>query len=812
MSTKMVKGMTKGKGGSVDTHSATSTVRRLARLESLVDELVGANFPEQLESVRQKITNEIMEREVQDKVLHTYIKTMQLQPSGASVPAPSSAQGTPYPPPCSVAEAAELSAQQEVVRTQLFAVSQVFQRDLSALQRCVNELRERVDIVESPTKARGDAAVRAAENSVRAIEQQAASPVVGAQTASSQQPFCTQAQVELLLTGAISEARTSWRADIEHEILNVNERKAELGRVLVKEFERSIVGTHAKRLAAAEDKLQSICVDLSKVQSSTEALSLSARSTKDTGSSQHTSQHSMHSQNTQVDLDLSPLHTEMERLVGVVQGLQMQSEQVMGMLEQGKIALQKEVQTRMQEDQRIEGIVKEQLASVHEKSNGNGELTAMIERTVGLEQLKRTGESPNPDEIRKNLQEIISKVDGKSLRDAGDAATSGEPSTQGVATDASSAVKKPGDSSHLLEDLRSTILTYFRSEFQDYVGETLQKMGSSTPSSQIGTPQPPHPRMSREFSPQVGKWQDVVSWQSTGNVDLSGSVQSAGKASPRPDATSSAFGFGSSLTLAVPPFTTGAKVQLPTPSPEAIAGALMGKTFRPAPGTLQIGANGMSRTASPSLTQASAMSRTASPNLAQTSGRSRNASPNGQPRSVGGDVVADRLEAVRRAGNTRVSPHIEAAHQTVSAYRAATFGTPQTMPSDAPVAAPLQKRPKSRSSSASPTRSSSMDATAELGASVKIAARTSRNSTPRGKSLGSISSAQASTSLATPVHISMMHSPGTHSPRRPSSTNTMPTTTVRQTSYPFAKPVPVQPTVVQPTVVLKARPVGSPLV
>lgn len=431
-----------------------------------------------------------------------------------------------------------------------------FRGELGSITQSLNELSGRVEILEARSQVVG---LSRLENLAR-LENMGSSNSEMSMKGCPEQTMPEQhqsgllrtdaktaltPQVEVFIAEALAGARSLWMDEVDEKLTINEQRRAEMGAKLVKEFERSIVARHAERLATAELKLRTLTVDVEGLQSQggsrpTSEATNSPWKLDDIDPEDETREKNhcnailaSNLQDEQVSLasDMEMLRADMNRLVAIdlntvlcnLQELQKQSVGVMTMVEQTKIGLQNEVHARLQENQRMELHMKHEIRELKDRlmsdaSQGQGQLGRHSDRShlqmiPGEFQSKvqqivngnlKTFTESSPEHF--NLQSILSS-DLVTLSSADDDqrpeevqpnATNSCPSStcDGTIQSRSSLSRAEVQRHHecpqtVTAELRNTVLAYLHSEFQDHVTEVLKGLQHSPPFS--ATPSNPPP-------------------------------------------------------------------------------------------------------------------------------------------------------------------------------------------------------------------------------------------------------------------------------------------------------------------------------
>mmetsp|Transcript_44670 Transcript_44670/g.83781 ORF Transcript_44670/g.83781 Transcript_44670/m.83781 type:complete len:625 (-) Transcript_44670:70-1944(-) len=314
------------------------------------------------------------------------------------------------------------------------------------------------------------------------------------------------------------------RADAEVELHNKRvDNVKELGHTLVDEFHDHIVDTvgkavadhkiqlgdssfwnQAQRLDTVEDKLNQIFDRIHLVQNAAETISLSSHSLEEV--SKEVSKEDRHLQqmsdtvarigvlsettqltNAALQADVVALRTELQRLACVdLHAIHMQSEdnkrQLKDVFEQSKTALKNEIQARFHEDLRLERFFKEKLAELNKTLR---ELTPVEispwARRVNDILSNDVHIVPEERPTEKVISSIPTSPEGSIVPPEDNhtsssllASISTEPGAPRVDSE------RMGNPTRMVDELRDTILTYFRSEFQEQVSQALKTL---TPTS-----------------------------------------------------------------------------------------------------------------------------------------------------------------------------------------------------------------------------------------------------------------------------------------------------------------------------------------
>mmetsp|Transcript_10588 Transcript_10588/g.19515 ORF Transcript_10588/g.19515 Transcript_10588/m.19515 type:complete len:755 (-) Transcript_10588:175-2439(-) len=450
--------------------------------------------------------------------------------------------------------AADSSVSHRVARLEGL-IDQLTSGDVSKLLDSQSQLKIRMDVLEVRTEVLVEqrldqAATSIAEKAAQALDKLGLGTAV--ELALSQPMMGDLQWVQALVDTRLQAAREDWKAEFELESKRADSVQ-ELGITLVREFERSIVdivekavagaqaeacigsrklplkeeADQANRLAMAEDKLEKLCEELDKVQNdAAELASLSTHSTIANDEVERASLLQMSdtverighlsetSQQTHAALqaDVTALRTEMRRLVSVdlhamlsnLQRLQRQSESVQTKvaeaLEQNRTALTFEAKVRLQEDTRLEQLIKDKLdklvatmqeASTVARNTKQPQADAMIRMLSADSSVAGT---PSENTIRNEGSPA------GMLGDSGGSAILMKPNIDGenwstgkLSTDTHVSQKgctQKDEPAKMVEDLRDIMLTYFRSEFQEHVVDTLKKL---QPESPVGYPESASP-------------------------------------------------------------------------------------------------------------------------------------------------------------------------------------------------------------------------------------------------------------------------------------------------------------------------------
>lgn len=580
----------------------SSIAHRLARLEALVDQSIGSSIAERLEAVQNKIIEEAVEREAQDKVLMAHM---------VSISRGASTQAAP-----STGLNEDLTGHLEIITEQMEACRQLCEGKLTSLQRNVTDLKGRMDILEVRTEvfveqgmdqAATAIAQRAAEAScanMKVLEELGRSDDVQlGETLLEMQEPSSQPDVQAAIAAALRTARAEWRAELALEDKSSgSDSVQELGRTLVQEFERSIVDiveqavnearsearkasrsviasdqagsldSHDKRLTAIEDAVQSLGLAVDKVRyTPDDASQIGQDFEMEKDGLAHLQEMSdtvvrigRLSENTQqthaaLQADIVALRSEMRRLVSVdlhamlnnLQRLQMQSEsvrvQVMEMLEQNKSALHTEIQARLKEDQRIEDTCQTKFKELVDTCQHKfKDLAEMMGGEQNGEVRKKVDQLFVKELSPVQGQRSIVSSESEPLNREGDAGSSAQQknsidstvSSAGLSVSsegsrlAQAKLGRAGESSQVVDDLRNTILTYFRSEFQDHVSQTLQKLQPQTSVLDQSYPEPQAVDSIKAppFSPSA----PLLRERPTGSIPQTHSSATAGNAGSAP--------------------------------------------------------------------------------------------------------------------------------------------------------------------------------------------------------------------------------------------------------------------------------------